>query len=47
MSETIEKIIDDIASGRIKVAVEANPIPPSTPERYMLGYSDTAFVSHD
>jgi len=46
MSDSIEKIIGDIASGRIKVDYAHDFILPSPPERYLLQYGDTIFTPH-
>lgn len=44
MSQSIEKIMEDIACGRIKVDDAHDYILPSLPERYMLQYGDTIFT---
>lgn len=46
MSQSIEKIIEDIAIGRIKVDNAYDFILPSPPERYMFQYGDTIFTPH-
>jgi hypothetical protein len=47
MSQSIEEIIDDIASGRIKVDGDIQDILPSMPERYMLHYGETVLTRHE
>jgi hypothetical protein len=46
MSQIIEKIIEDIICGRIKVDDALDFMLPSPPERYMLQYGDTSFTPH-
>jgi hypothetical protein len=46
MSQSIAQIIDDIASGRIKVDSDVKYILPSLPLPYMFQDNETVLVRH-
>ena len=47
MSEGVEKILEDIARGRIKIDPDFVFILPATPERYLFQDGKTVLIRHE